>query len=639
MKIKSIELSNIGPYTGLNNRFDFSLDENKPITLIGGKNGAGKTTLLSSIKVGLFGSYSFGLSTDGDAYLNKMMKLFNYNVVKSGNGEFMIKVTIKMFEDYRNQEYSIKKLWKLKNNKYVYSEEVVRNGKKLTQENAYSFGSKLKDLLPPQMIDALLFDGEEVAKIISDNNIDEYIKTIFDTTHSFSLFKRLSNDLSVYMKKSSDEIKSKEHIELLETQNIINTAKTKRRQIQSEITYLNNDIKVREQELSIKRAEFEKIGGLTNNQKRKLEEIIKDHEQKRKRNSIQLKDYLENKYLYSINIDILKELKDKLDQNKPKAYLHQLKVIKEYLGTDELDNTISLLESKTLLSTGLLDVSIESRLVELIEEIETVSSKEMLNDQKKLSSLFSKNKDANKIINNNELSDEINQAYAELSNISVVIDLQKDKIHEKSASLDEIERNLDILYKKSDLLERKVMNITNEKGSFKSAYKIQKTINLFLRQATQKELFKIERAVQRKFEEVNKKKNYISKVSIDPTTFSLELFDSKQQKIEISFLSAGEKQLLLATIIWVIFDNSNKDEIFIFDTPLARLDSENRELYIKNIVSTISNQIIILSTDEEFVGSNYSLIENSIGNSYHLDNDPEAGKTYIKEGYFSEVNK
>lgn len=639
MKIKSIELSNIGPYTGLNNRFDFSLDENKPITLIGGKNGAGKTTLLSSIKVGLFGSYSFGLSTDGDAYLNKMMKLFNYNVVKSGNGEFMIKVTIKMFEDYRNQEYSIKKLWKLKNNKYVYSEEVVRNGRKLTQENAYSFGSKLKDLLPPQMIDALLFDGEEVAKIISDNNIDEYIKTIFDTTHSFSLFKRLANDLSVYMKKSSDEIKSKEHIELLETQNIINTAKTKRRQIQSEITYLNNDIKVREQELSIKRAEFENIGGLTNNQKRKLEEIIKDHEQKRKRNSIQLKDYLENKYLYSTNIDILKELKDKLDQNKPKAYLHQLKVIKEYLGTDELDNTISLLESKTLLSTGLLDVSIESRLIELIEEIETVSSKEMLNDQKKLSSLFSKNKDANKIINNNELSDEINQAYAELSNISVVIDLQKDKIHEKSASLDEIERNLDILYKKSDLLERKVMNITNEKGSFKSAYKIQKTINLFLRQATQKELFKIERAVQKKFEEVNKKKNYISKVSIDPTTFSLELFDSKQQKIEISFLSAGEKQLLLATIIWVIFDNSNKDEIFIFDTPLARLDSENRELYIKNIVSTISNQIIILSTDEEFVGSNYSLIENSIGNSYHLDNDPEAGKTYIKEGYFSEVNK
>lgn len=50
MKIKRIQVKNIGPYVN-ENAFDFDVsDITKRMVLIGGKNGAGKTTLFNAIK-------------------------------------------------------------------------------------------------------------------------------------------------------------------------------------------------------------------------------------------------------------------------------------------------------------------------------------------------------------------------------------------------------------------------------------------------------------------------------------------------------------------------------------------------------------------------------------------------------------
>ena len=57
MKIKKIVLSNVGPYSGVN-EFDISCeDKSKNIVLVGGKNGAGKTTFFTSLRTCLYGYY------------------------------------------------------------------------------------------------------------------------------------------------------------------------------------------------------------------------------------------------------------------------------------------------------------------------------------------------------------------------------------------------------------------------------------------------------------------------------------------------------------------------------------------------------------------------------------------------------
>ena len=86
-----------------------------------------------------------------------------------------------------------------------------------------------------------------------------------------------------------------------------------------------------------------------------------------------------------------------------------------------------------------------------------------------------------------------------------------------------------------------------------------------------------------------------------------------------------------------MFRISGRREMFIFDTPLARLDSENRQNFISKIISTISSQVVILSTDSEFVGDNYNLIANRIYKQYLLEYDESSNKTTISERYFRGV--
>ena len=69
MKIKRIQVKNIGPYVN-ENAFDFDVsDITKRMVLIGGKNGAGKTTLFNAIKICLYGCV---------AYLSRFFYHFDY---------------------------------------------------------------------------------------------------------------------------------------------------------------------------------------------------------------------------------------------------------------------------------------------------------------------------------------------------------------------------------------------------------------------------------------------------------------------------------------------------------------------------------------------------------------------------------
>ena len=135
------------------------------------------------------------------------------------------------------------------------------------------------------------------------------------------------------------------------------------------------------------------------------------------------------------------------------------------------------------------------------------------------------------------------------------------------------------------------------------------------------------------FNDTIRKKNFIIKLNVNKD-FELELYNSLNIKIDPKTLSAGEMQLLVSSLIWAMFRISGRREMFVFDTPLARLDKDNRENFIKKIISTISSQVVILSTDSEFVGKNLEIIDNMICDKYLLNYDVKTGKTSVVNDYF-----
>ena len=92
MKIKRIQVKNIGPYVN-ENAFDFDVsDIAKRMVLIGGKNGAGKTTLFNAIKICLYGCVAYGFESNNAKYFAEIEKIINANekLQKIGEAEVII---------------------------------------------------------------------------------------------------------------------------------------------------------------------------------------------------------------------------------------------------------------------------------------------------------------------------------------------------------------------------------------------------------------------------------------------------------------------------------------------------------------------------------------------------------------------
>ena len=135
------------------------------------------------------------------------------------------------------------------------------------------------------------------------------------------------------------------------------------------------------------------------------------------------------------------------------------------------------------------------------------------------------------------------------------------------------------------------------------------------------------------FNDTIRKENFITNIAID-NNYNLILKNNFGIVVDPKTLSAGEMQILVSSLIWAMFKISGRREMFIFDTPLARLDSENRTNFITKIISTISSQVVILSTDSEFVDINLKAVEDLIYKQYILEYDVKNGCTNVVEGYF-----
>ena len=92
MKIKKIQLKNVGPYVDYNG-FDFNIaDSVKRMVLVGGKNGAGKTTLFNAIKICLYGCVAFGYEANNAKYYEEVEKIINTNEKLKKIGESEVKI-------------------------------------------------------------------------------------------------------------------------------------------------------------------------------------------------------------------------------------------------------------------------------------------------------------------------------------------------------------------------------------------------------------------------------------------------------------------------------------------------------------------------------------------------------------------
>ena len=139
------------------------------------------------------------------------------------------------------------------------------------------------------------------------------------------------------------------------------------------------------------------------------------------------------------------------------------------------------------------------------------------------------------------------------------------------------------------------------------------------------DLFKIYN-VENKSELLNAVKNNMQSAFLDLRT-----------KVDINSFSSGEKQIYILCLYWALIKSSDIEIPFIIDTPYARIDETHRNNITSEYLSSISNQVIILSTNTEIDEKAYREIKPKLNGEYLIEYDDKNRKTIQTKGYFFEV--
>ena len=106
------------------------------------------------------------------------------------------------------------------------------------------------------------------------------------------------------------------------------------------------------------------------------------------------------------------------------------------------------------------------------------------------------------------------------------------------------------------------------------------------------------------------------------------------KKIELGRLSKGERQIFILALYWAIIEISGQNIPFVIDTPYARIDANHRREISEKFFPNISEQVIILSTDEEINEEYYQIVKPYVSKEYLLINDENENRTSIENHYF-----
>lgn len=118
---------------------------------------------------------------------------------------------------------------------------------------------------------------------------------------------------------------------------------------------------------------------------------------------------------------------------------------------------------------------------------------------------------------------------------------------------------------------------------------------------------------------------------------STGMFIELRTKVDINGFSSGEKQIYILCLYWALLKASDIKIPFIIDTPYARIDETHRNNITSEYLSTISDQVIILSTNTEIDKKAYKEIKSKLNGEYLIEYDDKNRKTIQSKGYFFEV--
>lgn len=691
MKIKRITLYNIGPYVG-KNTFEFSIDRDKNIVLIGGKNGAGKTTFFKAIKTCLYGCKVWGFDSPGKDYYSLISSLVNFKTTYDNNSCAFIEIEL-VFDDGKEVDcYTLHREWKKTKMTLVEFFNIHKNGGLIIGTEENDFINYLLSVIPPDMFNFYFFDGESIAEFFLGTDGNKNFRNAFLKLYGLDTLSIMVENFARNIKKK--DAKKSGYTEYQATKSAMEKARSYSDSIRSDIKDLENRIDLCQIKLNTLTGNYSKEGGISLVDWKELNSQILKEENVRDNLNRWLKE-IANHYLPFILLEknllkLLSELSEARENRKVAAVI-------DMMQNDDFANSINqfLAEKEVLNLTAVELVNLVKQNFTIHDDIyfdysESQSDRLIAQIYEKLD--FDK-KQIKKVLTQINASLKTSKRLREQlisSNVDGYEEYveERDKIEKTIAELTiSLERRRLDLDKQSEVYEQARICFEKNKLAYEELLKAHSITNLAERavavyslleeKLVRRQATKLQEAFMESFSSIINKGNFVDGILIDnninviPYKYIginrtqlqnyrdtnkefLSLYNDVQLIVDMNKLefgevqrikvpspikvpfSQGERQVYIMSIYLALLKTSRQDIPFFIDTPFARIDSNHRENIVAEFFNKVKNQLFILSTDEEIVGSYKKKMENKISNTFTLAISGYGATTILPNEYFGD---
>ena len=673
MILKNVILHN---YTAFEGTQEINLtpteDSEQNIILIGAMNGSGKTSLLEAVKLCLYGERGSGLLVKSESEASFINKKFNYNARKRDK-QMSIELTFGDVPIPNPHEIKIRRDWFFDTvtGRYENSSAmtIYKDGKELELVARDQWQDFINEKIPPGVSDFFFFDGEKIQQLADDSTDRESLKESIRYLLGLKIIGNLEVDLSKHIddiRRDSDKVTDSQLREL-ETDEARYDEKI--RDNREELAEIQNQLYGLYEDESRLEKEIRRVTGIGTNNRNQLELEVADTEsQKRKANEDIVK--LASDILpFAISGRLCDELRGQIlaeeslkQWQAAKARVHpQLhKVISRVFYDEEVTRIKPDISAvQRVYYAKLLEMEWEALFMpkpgdsadEAIHELSPKDerfvlgtldkvSKEIIGNLKDLLTIRERasrrSQDASRELRSLPEDDShVGQMVADFKSKSEL----KRTLNEKTGKLeDEISRfgrDLKSVQEKIVNLKDKLVGAKKVQTQVELARKIRVTVQNYEKQLQKRKLSELERFTTEMYHRLARKHDFVGEVKIDLQTFDVAIHDPHGNIKEKRSLSAGEKQIYAIALLWGLAKSSDVELPIIIDTPFARLDSEHRTNIAKHYFPFASEQVIILSTDEEIDHRYAEMLRLHIGKTYLIEHSDSERRSVVKSGYFS----
>lgn len=660
MLIKRIKAKNFKTYLNLD--LDISVEQDKPIILIGGANGGGKTTLFESIYGALYGLQIHNA--------RQFRELLNAGAIGKEDEKIILELhfTGKVLNE--EQQYVLTRTYLLNpSGNPVESVKLNMNGTIFIYgtatppaqraEQEAQVNKIIKANLPQELSRYFLFDAMEAGNLLKEDQLNRVIRENIENVMGFNKYMQMSKSAetlyqSYTAQRLNIENEKKEYLELVEQKKKIQESLTTlETQLQDALQYsvsnkeLYDNLKIGlNQETTIKnkieqtRLQIENISKKESIFREELEKFLKDIEL-----NVCVPKLIE---AVKTEVNLILKIKNEHEQHQNSNIApEQIEAISK--------SVVQYLTEKNLV---LKAVTVEELVDYIIAKLGQSSEKDQYDFLE-----YSEVKALENLLNMRAVNTfpSLNQQQAELNVSLTQIPLLESQIEQMKQQITGRDYVLLKAYEDNESnIKRLEIQITEVKGEIT---KIDKRLHQYDIQTSQEPDPKYEALGKLKgfFEDVAnqllkiKKQQIELKMKQDLNTnlsayrdvidrvelsenlkdLTFKIYHKTGNEIYLNQLNTASKQVVIQVLLKSLHEFGDYDPPVMIDTVMGVLDETSRAIVLENYFPDLSQQTILLSSDSEIrIGKDLEKIEAFISKAYTLQRDKEKQLTNVVSGYF-----